>query len=153
MAGVKITDLEVLLESASDDLLYIVDVSDTTQSPEGTSKAIEVGNVGRPYKVYTALLTQTATSIPTAIELENTLGAISYSYQGTGLYRVNSINLFVSNKTAVFLSPLHNTSFDGVSAIYQASNSEIYISTFIASSGVYTNALLNNTSIEIRVYN
>jgi hypothetical protein len=46
MAGVKITDLELLTTPvASDDLLYIVDVSDTTESPQGTSKSIEVGNM------------------------------------------------------------------------------------------------------------
>ena len=45
MAGVKITDLGTLATAASNDLLYIVDVSDTSQSPQGTSKQIEVGNV------------------------------------------------------------------------------------------------------------
>jgi hypothetical protein len=45
MAGIKITDLTPLGEAASDDLLYIVDVNDTTQSPQGTSKQIEVGNM------------------------------------------------------------------------------------------------------------
>jgi len=45
MAGVKITDLTPITSAASDDLLYIVDVSDTSQSPEGTSKQIEVGNL------------------------------------------------------------------------------------------------------------
>jgi hypothetical protein len=45
MAGVKITDLTPITSAASDDLLYIVDVSDTSQSPQGTSKQIEVGNM------------------------------------------------------------------------------------------------------------
>jgi hypothetical protein len=45
MAGVKITDLVTITEAASDDLLYIVDVSNTTQSPEGTSSQIELGNI------------------------------------------------------------------------------------------------------------
>jgi hypothetical protein len=45
MAGVKITDLATITSAANDDLLYIVDVSNTTQSPEGTSSQIEVGNM------------------------------------------------------------------------------------------------------------
>ena len=45
MAGVKITDLGTLTTAVAADLLYIVDVSDTSQSPQGTSKQIEVGNM------------------------------------------------------------------------------------------------------------
>ena len=45
MAGVKITDLATLTTAVDADLLYIVDVSDTSQSPEGTSKQIELGNL------------------------------------------------------------------------------------------------------------
>ena len=45
MAGVKITDLATITEAASNDLLYIVDVSNTTESPQGTSSQIEVGNM------------------------------------------------------------------------------------------------------------
>jgi hypothetical protein len=45
MAGVKITDLGILTAPVDADLLYIVDISDTSQSPQGTSKQIEVGNM------------------------------------------------------------------------------------------------------------
>lgn len=45
MAGIKITDLTALTTSAAGDYLCIVDVSDTTQSPAGTTKKIEVGNI------------------------------------------------------------------------------------------------------------
>ena len=45
MAGVKITDLSTLTTAVDADLLYIVDVSDTSQSPQGTSKQIEMGNM------------------------------------------------------------------------------------------------------------
>lgn len=45
MAGVKITDLVTITEAASNDLLYIVDVSNVTQSPQGTSSQIQLGNM------------------------------------------------------------------------------------------------------------
>jgi hypothetical protein len=46
MAGIKITDLEALSVAEATDYLCIVDVSDTSQSPAGTTKKIEVGNIG-----------------------------------------------------------------------------------------------------------
>lgn len=47
MAGIKITDLTALLSSpAAEDYLVIVDVSDTSASPAGTTKKIEVANCG-----------------------------------------------------------------------------------------------------------
>ena len=58
MAGIKITDLPALASAEAGDYLCIVDVSDTSQSPEGTTKKIEVGNLEKPYKVYSATLTQ-----------------------------------------------------------------------------------------------
>jgi hypothetical protein len=49
MAGVKITDLTSLGEATSDDLLYIVDVNDFTESPQGTSKKIQVQNIASAF--------------------------------------------------------------------------------------------------------
>jgi hypothetical protein len=46
MAGIKITDLSALSVADSADYLCIVDVSDTSASPAGTTKKIEVANCG-----------------------------------------------------------------------------------------------------------
>lgn len=45
MAGIKITDLSALSVAEATDYLCIVDVSDTSQSPAGTTKKIELENV------------------------------------------------------------------------------------------------------------
>ena len=47
-----------------------------------------------PYKVYTALLSQTGTSAPVPTVLENTLGEITWAYSNTGNYNINSNGLF-----------------------------------------------------------
>jgi hypothetical protein len=46
MAGRKLTVLPALGEfPAADDLMYVVDVSDTSESPQGTSKAVEFSDI------------------------------------------------------------------------------------------------------------
>jgi hypothetical protein len=155
MAGVKITDLVTITEAASDDLLYIVDVSDTTSGPEGTSKAIEVGDL-RGYKVYTALLTQADEDAPTAIELENTIGEITFSYANIGQYYIISDDLFTTNKTfAIIGIPSEGVSNGNFSSVVYLNNNTLFINSSVLTEGVMldTNGILFNTSIEIRVYN
>ena len=48
-----------------------------------------------PYKVYTALLTQSGTNAPVATVLENTLGEITFSYENQGIYNIVSSSLFI----------------------------------------------------------
>lgn len=53
-----------------------------------------------PYKVYTALLTQTGTDAPVATVLENTLGgAPVWTRIDVGEYRITLANTFTINKT------------------------------------------------------
>ena len=59
MAGVKITDLGTLTTAVDADLLYIVDVSDTSQSPQGTSKQIEVANIASVFGLDSGTYTPT----------------------------------------------------------------------------------------------
>jgi hypothetical protein len=106
-----------------------------------------------PYKVYTALLTQIDAEAPVATVLENTIGNIVWSYNNIGVYTALSIGNFTVNKTAVFIS---SQGFGGgyglVTSVNNANNgSQITITTQNSIGGV--NGNLENTSIEIRVYN
>jgi hypothetical protein len=119
-------------------------------------------SIGRPYKVYTALLTQEGENAPVATVLENTLDEdITYQYNGAGNYSIlTPNNTFTANKT---YSVLQLWADDGVSPrlgfIGWASTNELYI-TLTDTNGNTADTLGNNqnpvyflTSIEIRVYN
>jgi len=55
----------------------------------------------KPYKVYTALLTQTGTTAPVATVLENTIGNIVWTYDSTGFYFATLAGAFISGKTTL----------------------------------------------------
>jgi hypothetical protein len=105
------------------------------------------------YKVYTALLTQTGTSAPVATVLENTIGAISFIYDGVGLYRITESSSFDVNKTALFLGPV--TSGYLRNALYGPGywGVRTYDNSNLPADGAPGNLILSNTPIEIRVYN
>jgi hypothetical protein len=105
----------------------------------------------KPYKVYTALLSQSGTSAPTAIVLENTLGTITFTYTGIGQYQINSAGLFTLDKTLLFIQ---GSSDGDINSAYILDKLYYNTSSIIncITSGV-TNGMLNKTSIEIRVYN
>lgn len=110
-------------------------------------------SAGRPYKVYTALLTQNNTDAPTATVLENTLGVnVTYEYSATGQY------LAIFDKT-VFYSPneyvVITGSFDGIAigAVPVFFNA-LSIVSFLAGSGSDGIIGANEPCIlEIRRYN
>jgi len=105
------------------------------------------GSLTVGYKVYTALLTQTGTSAPTAIVLENTLGGtVVWGRNVTGVYYATLIGAFTINKTALFVT---NRLFNDILRAY--SDPEDSNTIYLESSNGDGN-LLNNT-IEIRVYN
>jgi len=105
----------------------------------------------RPYKVYTALLTQTGTSAPTAIVLENTLGVTpTLGYNNVGQYSISATGAFTIDKTWIIFNSVNANAqtisnnlkqLDGVSILTRSM------------SGTSINDVLNSTEIEIRVYN
>jgi hypothetical protein len=76
MAGRKLTVLPALGEfPAADDLMYIVDVSDTSESPQGTSKAVEFSDIMQAGKL---------TITPVVTDGDGTADNFTLMYQITG---------------------------------------------------------------------
>ena len=88
------------------------------------------------------------TGAPVATVLENTIGNVWFVYNANGKYSLLSDSLFVDDKTAKFGGYV-NSDLGSYFLFGEQSdnNSEIFLST-----GVF-NGYLNNTTIEVRVYN
>ena len=131
-----------------------------TGSAVNVSGSISVDNNDlRPYKVYTALLTQTGTNDPSASVLENTLGEeLAWTRDFTGSYFVTASSNIFTEKTAVFTPNF-------VMYLSVAGDDPNYVNawyyglptnTIYVSSGNGPDAAdgqLSNHPIEIRVYN
>jgi len=76
MAGRKLTVLPALGEfPAADDLMYVVDVSDTSESSQGTSKAVEFSDIIQAGKL---------SITPVVTDGDGTAGDFTLMYQITG---------------------------------------------------------------------
>ena len=108
-----------------------------------------------PYKVYTALLTQTGTNDPVATVLDNTLGGtVVWSRLGIGSFRATLAGAFTLNKT-IFYSDSRSgyTFWTGIiqaSKDFTADTIEFY--TLDSVTGFNTDERLRNSFVEIRVY-
>jgi hypothetical protein len=98
------------------------------------------------------------TGAPVAIVLENTIGNIWFTYNtqnGQGFYKINSDGLFINGKTYSTLGVVTDTdyarSYNG--NLWVTSNNLLEISTIDTSELEPIDGLLNNTTIEIKVYN
>ena len=111
----------------------------------------------RPYKVYTALLTQSGTDAPVAIVLENTLGGeVVWSYDSVGVYVGTLSGAFDVNKTALYTSQSSDSNNDvgSVPYIFMEVDTidDILVHSIVKSTNAYSDGLLYRTTIEIRVY-
>ena len=106
----------------------------------------------RPYKVYTALLTQSGTNAPTATVLENTLGGtVVWSRVDTGMYLATLTGAFTGNKTVSFFQT--GSSSAGSTYTYNSyKDSDNSVRLYALSNGSYLDQIIAG-QIEIRVYN
>lgn len=106
----------------------------------------------RPYKVYTALLTQSGINPPTPTVLENTLGGIVvWTYDIEGIYNATLTGAFLPNKTVVFCTK----QMTGSGGLIMSGSRTSYntVSVRVSNSIGNSDGELDNASIEIRVYN
>lgn len=109
----------------------------------------------RPYKVYTALLTQTTTDAPVATVLENTLSAaIVWTRASEGVYEGTLTGEFVDGKTVVIALTPHmlGLSPTGESLVFRSSVNAVQIQSYSDRFLTLADELLENFPIEIRVY-
>ena len=107
----------------------------------------------RPYKVYTALLTQSGTNAPVATVLENTLGGtVVWSRLGEGEYFGTLIGAFNENKTVSFFQSRTVLGVGYINTYHSNMLSNDSIMLNAKSNGYYLDGILIG-QIEIRVYN
>lgn len=117
-------------------------------------RKIPAGGSEPKYKVYSALLTQQGTNAPVATVLENTLGGeVVWSRVSVGSYVATLTGAFIENKTYINIG--QNVTFGiGTGIINTTENTlnTIRVNSSSDFSG-YSDDILTNTPIEIRVYN
>ena len=150
----------------ADEKVFMVDKR--TNTTYGGSKALQdmqqwytmqdVSDSIQPYKVYTALLTQTGTDAPVATILQNTLGGTPvWSRSGVGTYAITLAGAFPINKTVCFLT-IENNYSDGriLGSINYSGAPNANVRGFViqnATTNSNTDELAALSCIEIRVYN
>jgi len=146
-----------LFNTTTDNGVDKVQVNGTiSASPATTANQVptwgQVQAAARPYKVYTALLTQTGSNIPAVTVIENTLGAtISYSLGGTGFVVATSSTTSFTDPNKVFISISNGNGAGFFSVLRIQTNQVRIVQQNIA--GANTDGLLQTANFEIRVYN
>lgn len=152
----------ILVASTSNWVPVYTDVTLTGQGTEDSPLKVDTSRVatsydlvsaaggGASYDVYTAILTQTGTSAPTAIVLENTLGGtVVWSYVSAGNYRATLSGVFTADKTIPML--LQNYNWDGMADNNMRWGTSSYCVLTIAAGDDFI-AAGNEAFVEIRVY-
>jgi hypothetical protein len=124
----------------------------------GDQKQFDMSNFSSTtYKVYTALLTQSGISDPTAVVLDNTLsGSIVWTRLGMGNYKATLVGEFPdADKVLILVNQAGTFPLGGGDSVYTYAYvndaDSIILDTLLSSN--YQDAMLYKTSFEIRVYN
>lgn len=102
--------------------------------------------------VYTAFLSQSSTSAPTATVLLNTIGTITWARTGTGTYTMTCTGAFTNNKTV----PISDVYFDAAGnkmTLERTSANVMTLKTYAAAdTETLADGVLSNQFFNVEVY-
>jgi len=126
-------------------------IATTNLTVTSTINGRAVSDILPTYKKYIALISQTSTSAPTVIELENTIGPIIWTRNSTGIYYGTLAGVFTLDKTYVMLS---NVELDSIVMADRANSNIIQIDTtnLHSPTAAHHDSHLKKNTLEIRVY-
>jgi hypothetical protein len=126
-------------------------IATTNMTITQTLNGREVSDILPTYKKYIALISQSSTSAPTVIEIENTIGPIIWTRVGTGIYYGTLAGAFTLDKTYVMLN---NVQPDSIVMASRTANNTIMIQTtnLHSPTAAHHDSHLNKNTLEIRVY-
>ena len=153
VAGVKTFSNAIIGTTAN--FSGTVTVPDPINPLNAATKQYVDAVAARPYKVYTAVLTQQNTNAPSADVLENTLGGtVVWTRNSTGNYYGTLNSAFpIQNKIALFQGgDMWGTLPLKIIRVQHLNSNTIQIFTQQATDGALVDSSLSGTSIEIRVY-
>lgn len=105
------------------------------------------------YLSYVALLTQTGTDAPVATVLENTIsGSIVWTYTAEGVYTGTLTGAFTENKTYLNINPIGDSASGYICGVTRTGSNTVLVTTSSVATLLGADSVLDNISIEIRVY-
>lgn len=118
----------------------------------GDGNFVEVLNGSNVVKEYNALLTQSGVASPTVAELYNTLGTVTVSRTGVGVYQFTTSGLFTIDKT-VFPNDIQQDKQGNLYVLEQININTLQLTTY-AYTDITTPAdsVLNKKYITFKVY-
>jgi hypothetical protein len=123
----------------------------TNMTITNTLNGRAVSDILPTYKKYIALITQTGTSAPSVIELENTIGPIVWTRSAVGIYFGTLTGAFTDNKTYVTLSNVQRNSIV-LSNRRDDDTIEVSTTNLQNPNASYHDSHLTYNTLEIRVY-
>jgi hypothetical protein len=126
-------------------------IATTNLTVTNTLNGRAVSDILPTYTKYIALISQSSTSAPTVIELENTIGPIVWTRNSTGIYYGTLTGAFTLDKTYVMLS---NVELNSIVMAKRGNNDFIQIDTtnIHSPTAAHHDDHLKKNTLEIRVY-